>query len=53
MNFEAMNADDVRELLVKLKDREKESECWTQTKGKNYVDYTLSDIKSMLKVFWR
>jgi integrase len=41
-NFDAMDADDVRHVLLRLKNREKENKGWV-----------LSDTKSMLKVFWR
>ena len=51
--FEAMGLDDVRNLLVKLKNREKEGECWKPRKDERYSDHTLGDIKSILKVFWR
>lgn len=52
-DFDEMTAEDVRGLLVALKSREKEQAFWTQARGTRYSEHTLSDIKSMLKVFWR
>jgi len=53
MDFQHMTAEDVRELLIDLKNRRKETKCWTRTKGRTYSEHTLSDIKTMLKIFWR
>jgi hypothetical protein len=52
-NFDSMNAEDLRQLLLKLKKREKENKGWVRTKGYMYSEHTLSHTKSMLKVFWR
>jgi hypothetical protein len=52
-DFDQMDAEDIRDLLVVLKNREKEHIGWTRVKGSRYSEHTLSDIKSMLKVFWR
>ncbi len=52
-SFEAMSKEDVTELLINLKNREKQSRTWTQRRGTKYAENTLSDVKTILKIFWR
>ena len=48
-----MNQDDVRELLVKLKNEGKHDGGWSKNYGSKYSENTMCDIKIFLKVFWR
>jgi integrase len=50
--FNSMDADDIRELLVRLKNQGKHGDCWRKY-GTKYSDNTMCDIKIFLKVFWR
>jgi integrase/recombinase XerD len=52
-SFETMRKEDVTELLINLKNREKKSRAWTQRRGPRYAENTLSDVKTILKIFWR
>lgn len=52
-SFETMSKEDVTELLINLKNREKPSRTWTQRRGTRYAENTLSDVKTILKIFWR
>jgi len=48
-----MTKNDVMNLLVTLKEREKPTKTWCKVRGKKYSDNTMGDIRTMMKVFWR
>lgn len=49
-----MNQEDVRELLVELKNKGKHNHSWTKRKDETkYSESTMCDIKIFLKIFWR
>ena len=49
--FESMSQDDVRDLLVELKNKGKHNQSWTRQS--KYSESTMCDIKIFLKIFWR
>ncbi|MCL5068936.1 MAG: tyrosine-type recombinase/integrase [Thaumarchaeota archaeon] len=49
--FESMSQDDVRDLLVELKNNGKHNQSWTRQS--KYSETTMCDIKIFLKIFWR
>jgi integrase/recombinase XerD len=52
--FQSMNQDDVRDLLVGLKNKGKHNRSWTRHKDQSkYSESTMCDIKIFLKIFWR
>lgn len=52
--FPTMNQEDVRDLLVKLKNKGKHNRSWTKYKDESkYSESTMCDIKIFLKIFWR
>jgi integrase/recombinase XerD len=52
--FQSMSQEDIRDLLVELKNKGKHNLSWTKHKDqRKYSESTMCDIKIFLKIFWR